>query len=105
MTRRDSSVVRAAMSLRSIRDKIARWSLIAAGILFVGDWYCRVSFWHINENYVGETTTPAGVVQAWLLLLLLTLVSGLASIPRWQSFVALACASWVVLMTLQGHWP
>ena len=93
------------MTFKAFRDK-AQWvALGSAIILFVGDWYCRVSFWRINENGWGETRTPAGVVPAWLLLWLLTLVSGLITLPRWQSFLALLSALWVVFMTMQGHWP
>jgi hypothetical protein len=93
------------MSFKTFRDRAAQSALACAVILVIVDSLCRVSFWHVNREGRGETTTPPGVVRAWLLLLSATVLLGLITLPRWQSFLTLVCAGWVVLMTLQGHWP
>ena len=93
------------MTFNSFRDK-AQWvALTCAILLFIVDWYCRISFWRINEFGWGETTTPAGVVPAWLLLLLTTSLLSIVTLPRWQSFAGLLAVGWVIFMTMQGHWP
>jgi hypothetical protein len=93
------------MTFRVVRDKVAWVALGSAINLFILDWYSRGHYWRINEHGYGETTTPVAVLLLWLLLVLLTFLSSIVSFLRWQSFVALLCLGWIVLMTMQGHWP
>lgn len=92
------------MKFETLRNKTKWVALLSGVVLFIADWRFR-GYWRINEQGYGETTTPAGVIPIWLLLLTVTLVCGVISFPRWQSVVALGSLLWVLFMTMQGHWP
>jgi hypothetical protein len=93
------------MANRSFRDVVKWVALANALVLFPFDWYCRSTYWHINSHGVGETTTRPAVGLVWLFLCFVTFLSGLISLPKWQSFLAIMCMGWTVLMTIQLHWP
>jgi hypothetical protein len=93
------------LRLKRLRD-ITSWMALGSSILLFGfDWYCRSHYWRINEQGVGETTTPLAAGRAWALLVTSTLLLTIISALRWQSFIGTLVIGWVILVTVQGHWP
>lgn len=74
-----------------------RWlALIGALILFSLEIYCRMYCYRIiiGSGPNGPIpfkidSTPRGFMVVWLALLVITLLTGLMTLPRWQSFLAL----------------
>jgi hypothetical protein len=81
------------MTFNSLRDKIRWIALICAFILFSLDMYCWMNCSKIVITSGGVPlkidNAPNGFRMVWLLALLITLLSGLLTLPRWQSFFAL----------------
>jgi len=93
------------MTFRSFRDKVRWLALISALLLFSLDMYCRKYCYQIiiGSGPNGPIpfkvdNAPTGFMVVWLSLLLITLVSGLITLPRWQSFVALLTVALVTLL-------
>ena len=93
------------MTFRSFRDKVRWLALISALILFSLDLYCRAYCYPIiiGSGMNGPVpfkvdNSPKGFMVVWLSLLLITLVSGLMTLPRWQSLVALLTIALVTLL-------
>ena len=100
------------MTFTSFRDKV-RWIALVSGlVLFSLDMYCRKYCYQI---IIGSGTngpvpfkidsTPRGFMVVWLSLLLITLLSGLITLPRWQSFLALLVVGLVIVLTVSSGWP
>jgi hypothetical protein len=90
------------MTFKVLRDRLQWLALGLALVLFASDWWARshyVDF--VNSAYIDST--PRIVNQAWLLLLLSTLVVGILSFPRLPSFLALISFLWVMFLCIQGH--
>jgi hypothetical protein len=90
------------MSLKRFRDWLQWFALALAVVLFVGDWWARahyVSF--VGGSYIDST--PEVVNQIWLLLVPLTFIVGILSLPRIPSFLALLSVLWVMFLSIQGH--
>jgi hypothetical protein len=90
------------MTIRRFR-KIIQWPTLALAIgLFAGDWWSRTHYvTFTNNGYVDST--PRIVNQIWLLLLTVTLVFGIVSLPKAPSFLALLAVVWILFLSLQGH--
>jgi hypothetical protein len=62
--------------------------------------------WWSHTYYVDRVTwvnhTPPLLNLIGFLLTVLTLVLGLLTLPRWQSFLALLACLWVVFIFIQG---
>ncbi len=93
------------MTFRSFRDKVRWLALISALLLFSLDVYCRRYCYQIiiGSGPNGPIpfkvdNAPRGFMVVWMLLLLITLLSGLMTLPRWQSFVALLTVALVTLL-------
>ena len=93
------------MTFSSFRGKVRWLALISALILFSLDLYCRAYCYRIiiGSGMNGPVpfkvdNSPKGFMVVWLSLLLVTLVSGLMTLPRWQSFVALLTLALVTLL-------
>ncbi len=93
------------MTFRSFRDKVGWFALLSALILFSLDMYCRKYCYQIiiGDSVHGPVpfkshTRTWGFVMVWLPLLVITLVSGLIALPRWQSFLALGTVGLVTLL-------
>ena len=95
------------MTFRSFRDKVRWLALISALILFSLDLYCRAYCYRIiiGSGMNGPVpfkvdNSPKGFMVVWLSLLLITLLSGLVTLPRWQSFLALFAVGFVTFLRL-----
>jgi hypothetical protein len=87
------------MTFRDFRDK-AQWLALASGLVIVaGQWVLDVRY---VDHQVWVDRTPASLILIGYVLTLLTLVFGLLTLPRWQSFPALAAVLWVVFISIQG---
>ena len=87
------------MTFRKFRDK-AKWVALGGAILIVvGQWWCH-GHWVDRSVWVDRTPVILNFLGFWLTLL--TLVLGLLTLPRWQSFVALAACLWVTFIFMQG---
>ena len=87
------------MTFREFRDK-AEWVALTGGVLiFAGQWASHV-YYVDRVVWVDRTPPLLNLLGFWLTLS--TLVFGLLTLPRWQSFVALAACVWVTLMFWQG---
>jgi hypothetical protein len=99
--------IRIAMTFSSFRNKVRWVALISALILFSLDMYCRKYCYQIiiGSGMNGPVPfkidrTPYGFMVVWASLLLITLLSGLITLPRWQSFVALLTVGLVTFLWL-----
>ena len=91
------------MFFKSLRDR-AQWiTLGSAGILFSMDMYCRLSGCY--DWRTGTDRTPTGLMPAWLLLIPLTFLLAIISIPRWPAFVAIVILGWIVFLSIGSDWP
>ena len=95
------------MTFSSFRNKLRWVALISALILFSLDMYCRQNCYRIiiGSGMNGPVPfkideTPKGFMLVWLSSLLITLLCGLITLPRWQSFVALLTVGLVTLLWL-----
>ncbi|MGH9931154.1 MAG: hypothetical protein ACREA9_18250 [Pyrinomonadaceae bacterium] len=87
------------MTFREFRDK-AEWVALAGTILiFAVQWWCHV---HYVDRSVWVDRTPPVLNLLGFCATLLTLVLGFLTLPRWQSFVALAACLWVTFIFTQG---
>jgi len=93
------------MTFSSVRDKVRWVALISALILFSLDMYCRMYCYQIIISDTVHGPVPFksysrswGFTIVWLPLLLITLVSGLITLPRWQSFLVLFIVGLVTLL-------
>jgi hypothetical protein len=93
------------MTFSSFRDKVRWVALISALILFSLDMYCRKYCYQIiiSDAVSGPVpfkhySRPWGFVIVWLPLLLMTLLAGLITLPRWQSFLALLTVGLVTFL-------
>ena len=84
------------MTFSSFRNKVRWVPLISALILFSLDMYCRKYCYRIiiGSGPNGPIpfkidSTPRGFMVIWLSLLVITLLTGLITLPRWQSLLAL----------------
>gem|GEM_PF-5784099 len=97
------------MTLRSFRDKVRWLALVSAVILFSLDIYCRTYCSRIvissNGVPIKLDTSPRGFIEIWLSALVITLLSGLITLPRWQSFLALFTAGLVIFLSVVSGWP
>jgi hypothetical protein len=91
------------MTISSFR---IRWiPLIGALILFSLEMYCRKYCYRIiiGSGPNGPIpfkidSTPRGFMVVWVSLLVITLLTGLITLPRWQSFLALLTVGLVTLL-------
>ena len=95
------------MTFRSVRDKVRWVALIGALGLFAMDMYCRKYCYEIIISDTAHGPVPFKepnrsylFMIVWLPLLGITLLSGLITLPRWQSFVALVAVGVVTLLWL-----
>ena len=95
------------MTFSSFRGKVRWLALISALILFSLDLYCRAYCYRIiiGSGMNGPVpfkvdNSPKGFMVVWLSLLLITLLSGLVTLPRWQSFLALFAVGFVTFLRL-----
>ena len=93
------------MTFTSLRDKLRWVALISALILFSLDMYCRKNCYKIiiGSGMNGPVpfkidNSPKGFMVVWLSLLIITLASGLMTLPRWQSFLALLTVGLVTFL-------
>ena len=100
------------MTFSSFRDKVRWIALINAFILISLDMYCRMNCSKIiiSSGMNGPVpfkvdSTPKGFMAVWLIALLTTLVSGLMTLPRWQSFLALFTVGLVIVLSVGSGWP
>ena len=84
------------MTFSSFRTKVRWVALVSALALFSLDMYCRKYCYQIiiGSGINGPVpfkidTKPTGFMIVWLTLLFITLLSGLITLPRWQSLLAL----------------
>ena len=95
------------MTFSSIKAKVQWVALVSALILFSLDMYCRKNCYRIiiGSGINGPVPfkideTPKGFMVVWVSLVVVTLLSGLITLPRWQSFVALLTVGLVTLLWL-----
>ena len=95
------------MTFSSIRAKVRWVALVSALILFSLDMYCHKNCYRIiiGSGMNGPVPfkideTPKGFTVVWLSALLITLLCGLITLPRWQSLVALLTVGLVILLWL-----
>ena len=97
------------MTFNSFGNKVRWIALISALILFSLDMYCRRSCSTIIISSSGvpikDDTTPKGFMVVWLSALVITLLSGLITLPRWQSFLALLTVGLVIFLSVVSGWP
>jgi len=93
------------MTFSSFRNKVRWVALISALSLFSVDMYCRKYCYQIiiGSGMNGPVpfkidNPPKGFMVVWLSLLLITLLSGLMTLPRWQSFLALLTVALVTFL-------
>jgi hypothetical protein len=89
------------MTFKVFRDK-AQWvALFSGSIIFAGQWFLHVRYVKFeNSTYVDHT--PPVLNLLGLVLTLSTLLLGLITLPRWQSFLALLAFLWVTFIFVQG---
>jgi hypothetical protein len=87
------------MTFREFRDKAAWVALTSAILVVVGQWWTHT---HYVDRTVWVDRTPPVLDFLGLCLSLLTLILGLLTFPRWQSFLALAGLAWVIFIFMQG---
>jgi hypothetical protein len=78
------------MSFRAFREKSKWWCLATASVFIVVSSYMRMKFIFEWGNNGGALLLLA------LISACVTLILGLISLPRWQSFVALAVCCYAV---------
>jgi len=78
------------MTFSSVREKSKWWCLATASVFIVACSYMRTKFIFDSGN-VGGALLLLALVAAGV-----TLVLGLLSLPRWQSFVALAISGYAL---------
>ena len=95
------------MTFSSFRDNVRWVALIGALILFSLDMYCRQNCYQIIIGSAPNgpipfkiDSTPKGFMVVWWSLLVITLLSGLITLPRWQSFLALGTVGLVTFLWL-----
>jgi len=87
------------MTFRKFRDKAA-WVALAGGVLiFAGQWASHLDYVD-RVIWVDRTPPTLNLLGFWLTVG--TAVFGLLTLPRWQSFLALAACGWVTLISWQG---
>ena len=93
------------MTFSALRDKVRWVALLSALILFSVDLYCRKYCYQIiiGSGMNGPIpfkidNRPKGFMVVWLSLLMITLLSGLIALPRWQSFLALLTVALVTVL-------
>lgn len=93
------------MTFSSFRNKVRWVALISALILFSLDMYCRKYCYQIiiGSGPNGPIpfkidSTPRGFMVVWLSFLIITLLTGLITMPRWQSFLALLTVGLVTVL-------
>ena len=87
------------MTFRKFRDRAVWVALAGAIIIFAGQWIVSV---HYVDREVWVDRTPPILDLLGLCAWLVTFVLGLLTLPRWQSFVALAACLWVTFIFMQG---
>lgn len=89
------------MTFKALRDKAQWGALFSGSIVFAGQWFLRVHYVEFeNSTYVDHT--PPVLNLLGLVLTLSTLLLGLITLPRWQSFLALLAVLWATLIFFQG---
>jgi len=87
------------MTFKRFRDK-AQWVALAGGVLIVtGQWWAHD---HYVDRVIWVDRSPPVLNFLGFWLTLLTLMLGLLTLPRWQSFVAIAAFLWVTFIFMQG---
>ena len=93
------------MIFSSLRDKVRWVALLSALLLLSLEMYCRTYCYQIiiGSGMNGPIpfkidNTPKGFMVVWLSLLMITLLSGLIALPRWQSFLALLTVGLVTFL-------
>jgi hypothetical protein len=89
------------MTFKAFRDQ-AQWVALLCGLtIFAGQWLSHVHYVRFeNSSYVDHT--PPVVNLLGVAITLLTLLLGLITLPRWQSFIALLSFLWVMFIFVQG---
>ena len=90
-----------SMTFKTLRAK-AQWVALLCGItIFAGQWFLHAHYVRLEECcYVDHT--PRILNQLGIVLTPLTLILGLITLPRWQSFLALLAFLWVMFIFFQG---
>src|SRR5436305_10655960 len=71
----------------SINSKAHAWASLASGVvIFAGQWWAHA---HYIDRINWVDRSPSSVNELGALLTVATLLLGLVSLPRWQSFLAL----------------
>jgi len=91
------------MTFQGFRDRIQWLALGSAGVVVSTDVYCRLR--PCYDWRTGTDHTPTDVMPAWLLLMSLTFLLAIISIPRWPALVALMVLGWIVFLSLGSDWP
>ncbi len=93
------------MTFRSFRNKVRWVALLSALILFSLDMYCRRYCYEIIISDAATGPVPFKAYNrshpfmiVWLSLLVITLLSGVVSLPRWQSVLALLTVAVVTFL-------
>jgi hypothetical protein len=93
------------VTFSSFRNKVRWLALTGAFILFSLEMYCRTNCYRIiiGSGPNGPVpfkldNAPRGFMAVWLLALVVTLVSALLTLPRWQSLLALLIAGLVIFL-------
>jgi hypothetical protein len=87
------------MTFREFRNK-AQWVALVSGVLIIsGQWWAHSRY---VDRVVWVDRMPPELNLLGFLLTLLTLALGFLTLPRWQSFVALAACLWVTFIFVQG---
>jgi len=97
------------MTFSSFRDKVRWVALISALSLFGLEMYCRKYCYEIIISDTVHGPVPFkyhvmtwGFVMVWLPLIVFTLLSGLITLPRWQSLLALLTVGVVTFLWFYG---
>src|SRR6266849_3068124 len=100
------------MTLSSFRQKVRWMPLIGALILFCLEVYCREYCYQIiiGSGPNGPVPfaidqTPTGFMFVWLFALIITVLSALITVPRWQSFLALLMVGIAIFLPLGSEPP
>lgn len=68
-------------------------------MIFAGQWWAH-SYYIDRVKWIDRS--PGWINEFGVFLTVLTLLLGLVSLPRWQSFLALLAVIWVVFIWMQG---
>jgi len=90
---------------KSLRDSLKWWALIVSFVCFIAGRF-RILMHLINDAGDPSSRTPTtemlGTISAaiFAVALLLSVILGAVTVPRWQGFLALAVVGWAIWMRL-----